>query len=175
MSAPAAPIIVCPLSHVPSVVSKRRPSHLITLLSPSEMIDTPAGVPADRHLRVAVNDIAEIVEGLVAPDMAMVERLLTFGRGWDRQAPLLIHCWAGISRSTATAFMVLCDHNPQASEREIATALRAASLHATPNRRLVALADERMGRDGRMTAAAAHIGQGEMAMESHPFDLPSQF
>jgi predicted protein tyrosine phosphatase len=175
MTVPPGVIIVCPLSHVPSLILERRPSHLITLLSPSEMIETPKGMRPERHLRIGVNDIAEITEGLVAPDAAMVERILAFGKGWSGASPLLIHCWAGISRSTATAFMLMCDHNPQTPEAEIAKALREASVHATPNLRFVALADDLLGRGGRMLDAAKSIGQGEFAMESVPFDLPAIF
>ena len=178
MSIPGAaqPIIVCPLSHVPAVVLARRPSHLITLLDPADLIDTPEGIEMERHLRIGVNDIAELAEGFLAPDAAMVDHILAFGTDWDETtAPLLIHCWAGISRSTATAFMIACARNPHAHEDAIATALRRASVHATPNRRLVALADARLGRGGRMSKAAAAIGDGEFAIESHPFDLASRF
>ena len=64
---------------------------------------------------------------------------------WDRAAPLLIHCFAGVSRSTAAAFIAACALSPRRDEGEIARALRAASPTATPNARLVALADATLG------------------------------
>ena len=67
------------------------------------MIDTPAGITPERHLRLGVNDIAEPIDGMVAPDESLVVQLLAFGRTWDESAPMLVHCWAGISRSTAGA------------------------------------------------------------------------
>jgi predicted protein tyrosine phosphatase len=84
---------------------------------------------------------------------------------------MVVHCRAGISRSTAAAFIALCATRPDREERAIARALRAASVYATPNPRLVALADELLGRDGRMIAAIAAIGAGELAFESVPFTL----
>jgi hypothetical protein len=42
---------------------------------------------------------------------------------------------------------------------------------ATPNRRLVALADRRLGREGRMAAAIAAIGRGADCFEGAPFAL----
>jgi predicted protein tyrosine phosphatase len=53
--------------------------------------------------------------------------------------------------------------------------LRSASRYATPNRRFVALADDLLGRKGRMVDAVAAIGQGELAIESHTFDLPVRY
>ena len=168
-------IIVCPLSHVPAVIDERRPSHLITLLDPEQLIETPAGVEPDRHLRLAVYDICEPREHMTPPDAAHVHRILEFGRDWDAQAPMLIHCWAGISRSTATAFMLACARNPHADEEDIAWRLRRAAPHAYPNRQLVRLADEALGRGGRMTAAVEAIGDNGMVPMGQPFDLPSRF
>src|SRR5262249_16121000 len=93
-------LIVCPLPRLPDVIAARRPSHLVTLLSPEELIETPAGVDPSRHLRLGVHDIAVPEAGLIAPDAAMVEQVLAFAQGWDAAAPMVVHCWAGISRST---------------------------------------------------------------------------
>lgn len=168
-------LIVCPLRHVEAVIAARRPSHLITLLDPASLIDTPAGLAPERHLRLGVNDIVEAAEGRILPDEALVRAIVAFGAGWDASRPMLIHCWAGISRSTATAFVLACERNPDASEAHIARGLRVASAHAHPNRRIVALADDLLGRGGRMVDAADAIGPGAFAEENHPFDLPARY
>jgi predicted protein tyrosine phosphatase len=168
-------LIVCPLSQVLTVIATRRPSHLITLLDPESLIPTPHPLAADRHLRLGVNDIAEPSIGHICPDEALVRRILDFGAGWDAAQPMLVHCWAGISRSTATAFLLACERNPETDEAEIASALRDASRHAHPNRRIVALADDVMGRGGRMVDAVDSIGPGDSILENHPFDLPVRF
>lgn len=168
-------LIVCGLEHVEALLAKRRPSHMITLLDPATMIDTPAGLAPDRHLRLGVNDIAEVIEGLTPPDETTVSRIVEFGRGWDDEAaPMLVHCWAGISRSTASAFVIACERNPDASERAIARALRAAAPHAFPNRRIVALADDMLGRGGRMVDAIDSIGGDGFTPMGRPFDLPAR-
>ena len=163
-------LIICGLSEVPRLVEARRPSHLITLLDPASMIDTPAGLEAARHLRLGVNDIAEPMEGLVAPDEKVVAQILAFGRDWDESAPMLIHCWAGISRSTASAFMLACERSPEIDERTIAMAMRKAAPHAYPNRRIVALADDMMGRGGRMVDALEGMGVSDFTNPA-PFDF----
>lgn len=83
----------------------------------------------------------------------------------------MIHCFAGISRSTAAAFISACALAPQANEGAIARSLRAAAPSATPNARLVALADELLGREGRMIEAVRAIGRGADAFEGQPFTL----
>jgi predicted protein tyrosine phosphatase len=102
-----------------------------------------------------------------------VDDLIRFALDWDRRAPLLIHCWAGISRSTAAAFISLCALNPGADEYALAQKLRHASPTAYPNRRLVALADRALARSGRMSHAVEQIGRGRLADEADVFALPA--
>ena len=168
-------IIVCPLSLVPAQVEAHQPSHLITLLDPDHVIDTPPPLTPDRHLRIGVNDISDPTDGLLLADEEMVQRILDFGATWDESAPIIVHCWAGISRSTATAYILACERNPEVDERDIALALRRASPNAVPNRRLVAIADDLLGREGRMIDAIASIGRGDYVYENTPFHLPARF
>jgi predicted protein tyrosine phosphatase len=170
-------IHVCALSAVDTLIERHRPSHLVTLINWETMIETPADIAPDNHLKLGMNDIAEPRDGLVLVGQDQVESLLAFIRAWDaaREAPLLIHCWAGVSRSTAAAFAAVCALNPDLGEDELAMRLRAASPTATPNKRIVALADQALGREGRMVAAIEAIGRGEMAFEGTPFTLPARF
>lgn len=150
--------IVCGIAEVPALIARHKPSHLVTLLDPASMIATPQGLTAGRHLKLGINDIAEPMEGMIPPDENAVLQLLAFSKTWDESAPMLIHCWAGISRSTASAFTLACERNPQASETAIALAMRQVAPHASPNRRIVALADDMLGRRGRMVDAVAAMG-----------------
>lgn len=168
-------IIVCGLAEVPAVIAARRPSHLVTLLDPASMIHTPEGVSADRHLKIGVNDIAEAMDGLVLPTEQVVTDLLDFGATWDETAPMVVHCWAGISRSTASAFILACERNPDVDEVAIALAMRQAALHAHPNRRIVALADDIMGRGGRMVDAIEAMGGNDLATMGTPFDFAVRY
>jgi len=164
-------IYVAPLSLVETAIEDARVSHLVTLINGETLVPTPASITPDRHLRLDMNDICEPVSGLVLPCEEHVADLLQFALDWDRNAPLLIHCWAGISRSTAAAFISLCALNPEADELDLAKALREASPTAYPNRRLVALGDEALSRRGRMIAAVERIGRGEIAEEGQVFGL----
>ena len=84
---------------------------------------------------------------------------------------MLIHCWAGISRSTATAFAALCILRPDEDEMSLALDLRAASASATPNRLITTKMDKVLGREGRMLRAVESIGRGADAFEGSAFTL----
>ena len=62
------------------------------------------------------DDITEAADGFTPPAAAHINTTLDFVRRWDRRAPLVVHCFAGISRSTATAFMAVCALNPERDE-----------------------------------------------------------
>lgn len=171
-------IIVCPLSRAPELARQRRPSRVVSLLDPESAFPKLEGYEHDRHLCVEVHDINQETEGFDACCDLRMRRILDFVLSWDRQDPLLVHCYAGISRSSATAFIAACAHNPQVDEGEIAWALRNASAAAWPNRRFVALADAELGRAGRMSKAIADIGDGRNWYdigENTPFMLPSAY
>ncbi len=117
---------------------------------------------------LGLHDIVEAREGHVLARREQVETLLAFFRAWERESPLVIHCYAGVSRSTAAAYIALCALT-QRPEAEIAQDLRRLSPAATPNRHLVALADAILSREGRMTAAVAAIGRGQECFEGDVF------
>ena len=85
-------ILVTPLSAVPEVIATRHPSHLVTLLSPEHMIETPAGFAVDRHLRLGVNDVIDVEAGDHPPARKHIEALLAFTRAWPAEDPILVHC-----------------------------------------------------------------------------------
>lgn len=151
-------LLVTPLSGLPDVLQNHGPSHLVSLLSPEHMIATPDGFPAASHLKIGVNDIIDPAAGTAPPTLEHMDALLTFARGWDASAPMAIHCWAGISRSMASAYAILCDRLGPNREIQIARAMRQRAPHAQPNRLLVQHADEVLGRGGRMVLALNSMG-----------------
>lgn len=164
-------IHVCSLARIEAAAEETGARSMVSLLQAGTAMARPAAIAVDRHLFLALSDIVEPVEGHVLPGEEHVRTLLDFARSWDRVAPMLIHCFAGVSRSTAAAFIAACALNPERQEKDIARAIRAASPTATPNARLVALADVILGRRGRMEEAIAEIGRGEACSEGVPFSL----
>ncbi|VTZ27268.1 Protein tyrosine phosphatase [Methylocella tundrae] len=162
---------VCSLAKVPQTVRETGARSLVTLLDQGTPVARPLEIAADRHLHVSISDIVKAIDGHVLPTDAHVAELLDFVRRWDLSEPMLIHCYAGVSRSTAAAFIAACALNPERNEVEIALAIRRVSPTATPNARLVTIADAMLRRRGRMTAAIEQIGRGEECFEGVPFAL----
>lgn len=164
-------IHVCSLSHLHSTVTQTGARHIVTLINDGTRVTRPTCVPAEDHLFLGMHDILAEQEGFNAPAETHVHDLIAFVTRWHRRTPLVVHCWAGISRSTAAAFITACALNPGRHEAAIAQALRRASPSATPNARLVRLADAVLGREGRMSAAVEAIGRGAECAEGTPFRL----
>jgi predicted protein tyrosine phosphatase len=164
-------IHVCSLSRLAETVEATGARHVASLINAGTAVVRPPSVPEAQHLFLGFNDITRPTEGMIPPGEEHVRRLIGFVGAWDRRTPLVVHCWAGISRSTAGAFIAMCALHPEADEGAIAEEIRARSPSATPNMRLVALADTILGRDERMIAAIAAIGRGRDAFEGDPFAL----
>ncbi len=164
-------LVVAALSRVPAVLAGRKPSHVLSLLGPEA--DDPA-CGDTHHLVLRFNDIITPMAGYIAPPADTVRAILNFGERWRADAsgaPLLVHCFAGISRSTAAAYLLACAFSEPGREEEIAQALRTASPTATPNSLMIALADDMLAREGRMIRAVEALGRGLFAAEGAPFDL----
>ncbi len=164
-------IHVCSLAALADTVKLTGASHVLTVMANVEQVQRPPSVQPHNHLKISMDDITEHMDGFVAPRDDHIEQVLGFVRGWDRSAPMVIHCYAGISRSTASAFAAVCALNPQRDEFEIARQIRAASPIAAPNRLIVSLADRALGRKGRMLRALDEMGPGSLIVEGRPFRI----
>jgi predicted protein tyrosine phosphatase len=163
-------IYVCGLDEMPECVRALRPGYLVSLVQSAFQPPTPAGIRADRHLRVAIDDVSAPIHGYVTPGESDVQKLIDFLRSWPGDEALLLHCYAGVSRSTAAALIALT-LNADGREMEAAHALREAAPHAQPNPRIIALADRLLGREGRLVAAREAMGPAEPIFEGPLVEL----
>ena len=169
-------IHICSLQRVESLAAEIQPSHMLSLLGDvSYFPPTPKGVNVANHLKVNLADIATPQHGMITPGVDHVAEVIAFGRRWaaetDGTRPLLVHCFAGISRSTASALMIACALRPTTRETRLADALRAASASAQPNTLMIEHADELLTRDGRLIDAVADMGMGDFSQAGQPFVL----
>ena len=164
-------IHVCSLARLHDTVRETGARHVVTLIKDVSLVHRPATVLAENHLLLDMDDIVDHIDGYVAPAEEHVGELLRFVRKWDRAAPLVVHCYAGISRSTAGAFVTACALDPDRAEARIARAIRDASPTAAPNLRIVTHADRLLDRNGRMIAAIRDIGPPAAAYASEPFRI----
>ncbi len=165
-------LVVCSLSHLHATVQEHDIGEMVTLLASDGQFERPAAVDPERHLFLNMNDISVQIDGMRSPEEGHIARLIDFAGSWDRSRPLLIHCWMGVSRSTAAAYITALALDPSLDEDSLAAELRRRSPSATPNPRLIALADDFLGRGGRMITAIDGIGRGAETSIGSPFVLP---
>jgi predicted protein tyrosine phosphatase len=82
-----------------------------------------------------------------------LRRILAFAADLEPGAEILIHCWAGISRSTAVAYAILCQAAGPGREAECFNSILTVRPQAFPNALIVELADRILNRKGAMRRA----------------------
>lgn len=165
-------IIVCPLSDLPKAIREERPSAVVSLLSPHQMIPEIHSFTDGRHLRLEMEDVSEIRRGEMGPAREHISELIEFVGKWDQSAPIIIHCWAGISRSTAAALITQCVLRPDADDAELAIRMASVAPHAKPNRLLIQYADEALDRGGHLIKAAKSVWTDVAVYEGTRFYYP---
>jgi predicted protein tyrosine phosphatase len=164
-------LIVTSLREAQVQFASQNVGRVIGILSPEMPHPVFSSLDPTNHLRLSFHDVASHQTGLAAPTLRDAERLINFISDWDQSSPMLIHCWAGISRSTAAAFTALCLLRPDEDEQDLSQELRHASPSATPNRMIVSQVDAILGRKGRMIKAVENIGRGADAFDGAAFVL----
>ncbi len=157
-SAPQRRLSICGLTEL-GAFQDADVTHVLSILDPGypEPADF-AGYGPHKRLTLRFDDVIDPAPGLLPPEPHHVEALLEFGRGLaaaidDPLSHLLIHCHAGISRSTASMTILLAEARPETDEDLIFQHIREIRPQAWPNSRMIALADELLDRGGRLSAA----------------------
>ncbi|WP_374634883.1 tyrosine phosphatase family protein [Ferrovibrio sp.] len=161
-------VSICGVPELPRFAG-RGVSHVIGILDPgTARPGAYADLSARHHAEFRFHDIVQPEALRLAPSRADVEALLQTCESVLDAAPdhVLVHCWAGISRSTATASMLLALRNP-GREDEVFAALSVIRPQAWPNTLMISHADDILGRRGALVSAlkAHHIRQAERSAE----------
>lgn len=164
-------IAVSSLSRIAEVAVKMKAREMISLLAENRNFHRPGVIDPARHLRLGVNDVTNPARGLVHPQEEHVAAIIDFARGWDQSAPLLVHCWYGVSRSPAAALIAALSVRPDLDDERLVSNLRLASPQASPNLRLIEIGDALLNRNGRLFAAVAALGRGAEFSGEKPFSL----
>jgi predicted protein tyrosine phosphatase len=163
-------IFVTSLFEMPHFVRELAPARVVSIIQPELQPERPRELDEFRHLRVQVHDISEHREDHILPDRDHVESLIDFVHDWNpEEGALLTHCYAGVSRSTAAALIAATIKTGDAHWS--ALRLRAASPHAYPNRRIIALADEILALGGTLIDACETMGNSEVSVVEGPLTV----
>lgn len=150
------PISICGLREL-MIYAEKGISHVVTIIDPDHP-DPEVFEIYPEHTRVVwrFDDYVLPVDGAVMPNETSVDRILELGEHLQNSQVdhLLIHCHAGVSRSTATAVILMSQFNP-GREEEAFEHLRRIRPRSWPNGLLCAIADEKLGRHGKLVEAMA--------------------
>jgi predicted protein tyrosine phosphatase len=147
-------------------------SHVLSILDPETPVPEAFGAFGEHEkLELRFDDIIEETPGKVLPDSGHVERILAFGRNLTAEPPpsahLLVHCHAGISRSTAAMALILAQalpHEPAAAILELVHGIREK---AWPNLRIIELGDAMLGRGGKLVREVHALHRLQLRIRPH--------
>jgi predicted protein tyrosine phosphatase len=137
-------------------------SHVLSILDPDWPVPEAFGSFGEHEkLELRFHDVIEESPGQIPPGEQHVSALLGFGRDLLAEQPgaahLLVHCHAGVSRSTAAMALILAQALPRRSGAEILGEVLRIRGKAWPNLRILEMGDAMLGRGGALVAAAATI------------------
>lgn len=135
-------------------------SHVLSILDPEWPVPDAFGTWGEHEkLELRFNDIIAETPGMIAPSADDVAALLAFGRDvvGSRASHLVVHCHAGISRSTASMALILAQAMPAVPADEILSTVHGIREKAWPNLRMIELGDAMLGRGGALAAATSRL------------------
>jgi predicted protein tyrosine phosphatase len=167
-TSPTAPrITICGISEL-GEHSAAGVTHVLSILGPNSP-DPPefAAFAPHRRLILRFHDIIEPQPDQIAPTRQDVERLLVFGREVSEtpEAHLLVHCRAGVSRSTAAAALILMQAHPEWPASAALDAVIAIRPRAWPNLLILEFGDAVLGGNGEIVVAAGAIYRRVLARD----------
>src|SRR5580693_577381 len=125
-------IHVCSLARLHETVEDTGARHVVSLIGDEGNVVRPHSVAPENHLWLRLHDISTPLDGYIMPGEEHVADLIRFVRGWDRRSPLVVHCYMGISRSTASAYASVCALNPRRDKIAFAQARGGAPRRRRP-------------------------------------------
>jgi len=147
-------------------------SHVLSILDPEWPVPEAFGTFGEHtKLELRFHDVIEEAPDTIAPRQDHVVELLTFGRSLLAEPPagahLLVHCHAGISRSTASMALILAQALPTCPGERILGEILHIREKAWPNLRILEMGDALLGRRGELVAAAAGVYRTQLDRRPH--------
>jgi predicted protein tyrosine phosphatase len=164
-------ITVCGIDELPDH-STVGVTHVLSILDPEWPVPEAFGSFGEHaRLELRFHDIIEETPGMIAPQPEHVARLLAFGRTLADEPPpganLLVHCHAGVSRSTASMILIVAQALPDTPAAAVAQEIFRIRPKAWPNLRIIEMGDAMLGRRGSLVQAATAIYRDQLAARPH--------
>lgn len=147
--------------------TKRRHDAVLTIEDPGQRNPLRFHVsPHPEHLVMKFEDVDFAESTLALPREEHVAAALDFGRR-HRDSTMLIHCKAGIARSTALALAIIADRLGEGREKDAVAEMLAVRPEAVPNLLILSMADDLLGRNGALVAAWMAVEESDQEYARH--------
>ena len=143
-------------------------THVLSILDPEWPVPEVFGTYGEHaKLELRFDDIIEDAPGESPPQYTHVEQLLAFGRTLDGEtgAHLLVHCHAGVSRSSASMALLIAQALPNRPADAVFADVLAIRPQIWPNLRIIEMGDALLRRNGALVAALAEIYRRQIAKD----------
>lgn len=157
-------IFVCSRGAVSKFTSRVKATHVLSILDPGRRPFLHPKTPKKNWLLVHFEDNLYFEEPH-GPTIEHVSQILEWGKSLPDDAILLVHCEAGVSRSTAAALALLVQHHGIEKLQECVAALVDVRPEASPNKLVTKLADDLLGCNGELHAAGERIATEKLARQ----------
>ncbi len=149
-----------------------RVSHVLSILDPDAPVPPAFGTFGEHErLELRFHDILDPADGMIVPSEEHVTRLLAFGRELASEPQetthLLVHCHAGISRSTAAMSLILAQTLPDLPAPDVLEMVFEIRSKAWPNLRMIEMGDRQLGRGGGLVAASVAMYRRQIEIRPH--------
>ena len=144
-------------------------SHVLSILDPDHPVPEAFGAFGEHaKLELRFHDIVDPRPGEILPSPEHVDAILAFGRTLHPDsASLLVHCHAGISRSTASMALLIAQAMPDMQATDVLRTVHGIREKAWPNLRLIELGDAALGRGGSLVAATHALHSLQLQVRPH--------
>ena len=147
------------------MVKRAGANALVSLLDPGDRLFLTDRLQQLKRLHLSCEDVLDASDPH-APTLDQVDQLLAFGRQLPVDAVVVVHCFAGVSRSTAAAVALMAQElQHQGHDDPVGESLRRLldqRPQSCPNPVISRFADELLGFDGNLHLACEEVAQKKL-------------
>ncbi len=163
-------IIISSYWALEETLERYKPAYLVSLIENPDAVSTPSYIDTNNHLRLSFHDIEYEIPG-TSPSLTDIEKIIEFALRWNgSREPILVHCIAGVSRSSAAGLIIASVRQP-GKEDKLTWLLKQQAPYCHPNRLMIKLADQALFLRGKLTDAVSNMGEPDETVRPHPFIL----
>ena len=153
---------ICTRTAVSKTIKRHGVTHVLSLTDADKRPFLHPSFNKVNWLWLKFEDVLD-AKDYYAPSPEHVQTILEWGSRLPSDAVLLVHCEAGVSRSTATALALLVQERGVDQIDQCVEYLLSVRPQACPNPLITLYADQQLGCGGRLHAASEEVAKKAVA------------